>query len=159
MLGGAGNDTYEVDDDNDVIVELAGEGTDQVNSTAAIFTLGAYIENLTLTGTADIEGTGNALGNKITGNTGANELVGHDGNDTLTGNDGNDILNGGFGADNMSGGKGNDTYDVDNIGDKITEIPWDPDRTPSSAPSPMSSATISKPGSPGTAPSMAPATA
>jgi len=121
MLGGAGNDTYEVDDKNDVIVELSGDGTDQVNSSADVFTLGAHIENLTLTGTADIEGTGNALGNKITGNTGANELVGHDGNDTLTGNDGNDILNGGFGADSMSGGKGNDTYDVDDIGDKITE--------------------------------------
>src|SRR5262249_43905084 len=75
MFGGAGNDTYEVDDNNDTVTELAGEGTEQVNSSAAIFTLGAYIENLTLTGTADIDGTGNALGNKITGNTGANELV------------------------------------------------------------------------------------
>ena len=120
MIGGAGNDTYQVDDGDDSIIEFDGEGTDQVNSSAS-FTLSGSIENLTLTGTADIDGIGNALGNKITGNTGANELNGRNGNDTLTGNDGNDGLDGGKGADSLIGGKGNDQYFVDDPGDKISE--------------------------------------
>jgi len=120
MIGGAGNDTYTVDSSTDAIVEYANEGTEQVNS-AASFTLSNFVENLTLTGTADIDGTGNALANKITGNSGANALDGGDGNDTLTGNDGSDSLDGGAGADSLVGGKGDDHYIVDDPGDKISE--------------------------------------
>jgi Ca2+-binding RTX toxin-like protein len=120
MIGGAGNDTYEVDDD-DLIVENPGEGTDQVNSAAGAHTLSDNVENLALTGAAAVFGGGNALANKITGNTGNNNLEGLDGNDTLTGNDGDDDLNGGLGADSMVGGKGSDDYFVDNVGDKISE--------------------------------------
>jgi Ca2+-binding RTX toxin-like protein len=121
LIGGAGNDTYEVDSKKDAIVEYANEGTDQVNSSAKSYTLADFIENLTLTGTTDSDGTGNALANKITGNDGANELAGGDGNDTLTGNDGDDVLGGEKGADSMNGGKGNDAYVVDDAGDKVTE--------------------------------------
>src|SRR5262249_49795183 len=120
MLGGAGNDIYEVDDANDAIIELAGDGTDQVDS-AVSFALSDFVENLRLTGTADIDGTGNMLGNAITGSDAANALDGGNGKDTLTGNGGNDTLDGGLGADSLSGGKGNDTYTVDDIGDKIAE--------------------------------------
>ena len=66
------------------IIENPGEGTDQVNSSAS-YTLGANVENLTLTGIAGISGNGNDLANKITGNAGDNFLSGNDGNDTLTG--------------------------------------------------------------------------
>jgi Ca2+-binding RTX toxin-like protein len=121
MIGGAGNDTYTVDDSGDSIVEYANEGTDQVSSSATAFILSDFVENLTLTGTADIDGTGNELANKITGNDGANDLLGRVGNDTLTGNDGDDSLDGGQGADSLSGGKGNDIYFIDDAGDKITE--------------------------------------
>jgi Ca2+-binding RTX toxin-like protein len=121
MLGGAGNDIYEVDSENDVVIEFAGDGPDQVDSAAASYTLSAFVENLTLTGTADIEGTGNAFANKITGNNGANQLAGAKGDDTLTGDDGNDTLDGRARRDSLSGGKGNDTYEVDDIGDKIAE--------------------------------------
>jgi Ca2+-binding RTX toxin-like protein len=120
-IGGAGNDTYEVGSDKDAIVEYANEGTDQVNSSVFAYALSDFVENLTLTGNADINGGGNALANKITGNVGANDLEGGAGNDTLTGNDGNDVLHGDEGADSMAGGKGNDSYFVDDAGDKISE--------------------------------------
>jgi trimeric autotransporter adhesin len=85
------NDTYIVDNSGDVVMENAGEGTDTVQSSLS-YTLGANFENLTLTGTADINGTGNSLSNVITGNNG------------------NNILDAGTGTDTLIGGAGNDTY-------------------------------------------------
>ncbi len=111
MIGGAGNDIYVVDNVTDVIAENASEGTDLVQS-GVTYTLAANVENLTLTGTTAINGTGNALDNVLTGNTAVN---------TLTGGAGNDTLNGGTGADTMIGGTGNDTYVVDNTLDVVTE--------------------------------------
>jgi len=89
--------------------------------TAATSTLPGKVENLLLTETGNINGTGNTGNNILTGNSGNNTLSGGGGNDTLTGNEGNDILNGGTGADSLTGGEGNDTYYVDNVGDKATE--------------------------------------
>jgi Ca2+-binding RTX toxin-like protein len=54
------------------------------------YTLGANVENLTLTGNAAINGTGNALDNVLTGNSGNNTLTGGAGNDTLIGGAGTD---------------------------------------------------------------------
>jgi len=113
MTGGLGNDTYYVDNIGDVATEtstLAAE-IDTVISTVT-WTLGTNIENLTLTGTAAINGTGNGLANTLLGNSAANILYG---------GGGNDILNGGAGSDTMTGGLGKDTYYVDNIGDVVTE--------------------------------------
>ncbi|MFM6252211.1 MAG: Calx-beta domain-containing protein, partial [Dolichospermum sp.] len=62
-------------------------------------TLPANVENLTLTGAAAINGTGNAGNNVITGNSGNNTLNGGLGNDTLNGGAGADILTGGVGSD------------------------------------------------------------
>ena len=120
MLGGTGNDTYIVDNTGDVVTENTDEGTDIVQSSVT-YTLSANVENLTLTGTASINGTGNDLNNIITGNTGNNVLSGLAGNDTLTGSSGNDTLNGGLGSDVMTGNAGNDTYVVDDTGDLVTE--------------------------------------
>lgn len=129
MSGGGGDDTFYVDDAGDMVVEVSGEGTDAVVSTVA-FALGTDIENLTLSGEAAIDGTGNALANKLTGNDAANaldgqggddRLYGKDGDDALFGGDGNDILTGGAGTDAMTGGVGDDTYYVDDGGDTAIE--------------------------------------
>jgi trimeric autotransporter adhesin len=132
MRGGNGNDIYTVDDAGDqVIEEMAGAlgGTDTVTSTVS-FALGSNVENLTLSGTAAIDGTGNELANKLTGNNAANALSGGLGNDTLAGNGGadtlygganDDALNGGAGLDIMYGGSGNDTYTVDDTADVVRE--------------------------------------
>ncbi|WP_395022663.1 beta strand repeat-containing protein, partial [Dongia sp.] len=111
LVGGAGNDTYVVDNAGDVVTENASEGTDLVRASVS-HTLASNVENLTLTGAAAIDGTGNALDNLLTGNDAAN---------TLTGGAGNDTLNGGAGNDTLVGGAGNDTYVVDSAGDVITE--------------------------------------
>ena len=94
LNGGAGNDTYTVDSVGDVVTEALNAGTDLVQSTAANFTLAANVENLTLLGSAAINGTGNTLANVLTGNNGVNILV---------------------------GGGGNDTYNVQNDGDLVIE--------------------------------------
>ena len=61
--------------------------------------VGATVENLTLTGSAAINGTGNNLNNVLIGNSAANVLDGGLGADTLIGGGGNDTLNGGSGSD------------------------------------------------------------
>lgn len=109
LTGGAGDDLYILNNAGAVLVENAAEGTDSVQ-VGATFTLAEYFENLTLTGSSNINGTGNSQANLITGNSGINILSGGDGDDTL---------DGGSGADTLSGGNGNDLYIVDNTGDVI----------------------------------------
>jgi trimeric autotransporter adhesin len=104
MVGGAGNDTYFVDDTSDAAFENPGEGNDAVFSTAH-YGLAADVETLVLQGGADLQGYGNNQAN------------------TLFGNTGNNLLNGAGGADTMYGGIGNDTYFVDNGLDQVVENP------------------------------------
>ena len=77
MFGGTGNDTYVVDNVGDVVTELDGEGTDTIQSSMS-FSLAAlaFVENLTLTGSAALSATGNGLDNVLIGNSGANVLTG-----------------------------------------------------------------------------------
>ena len=105
MAGGLGNDIYVVDNTGDVTTEAAAAGTDLVQSSIT-WTLGANLENLTLTGAAAINGTGNVLDNVLTGNAAANRLTGSLGNDTLDGGAGNDTLVGGVGSDTYIMGRG-----------------------------------------------------
>ena len=152
MIGGAGDDTYVVDNVGDIVDETDGAGGDAGGLDTVLssvsYRLSAFVENLTLTGTAAIDGTGNDLANVLNGNSAANVLDGGNGDDTLngnagddllfggagndtlnggTGNDtlkggaGNDRLDGGSGADAMIGGSGNDIYIVDNVGDVVDE--------------------------------------
>lgn len=119
MVGGLGNDVYRVDSITDVVTEGLNAGTDRVESSIS-YTLGANVENLTLTG-GSTTGNGNTLGNIIIGSWGVNTINGDAGNDTITCNSGNDIIDGGLGADTMTGSYGSDTYFVDNIGDQVIE--------------------------------------
>ncbi|MEH1819504.1 MAG: calcium-binding protein [Nostoc sp.] len=121
MIGGAGNDTYYTDSSNDQIIEVVNEGTDIVSS-AISWTLGYNLENLILTGSNAINGTGNALKNSITGNAANNTLNGGDGNDTLNGGNGNDTLIGGTGNDILVGGAGNDKFVYASLGEGIDTI-------------------------------------
>jgi Ca2+-binding RTX toxin-like protein len=105
LIGGAGDDTYSVDSTTDVITEAVNAGSDTVASSVT-FSLAAIanVENLSLTGTASIRGTGNSVNNMIIGNSGSNQL------------------NGGAGIDTLVGGFGDDTYVVDSSTDTINEL-------------------------------------
>ncbi|MBT9247904.1 calcium-binding protein (plasmid) [Gemmobacter fulvus] len=103
MMGGIGNDIYLVDNLSDVIVEATSGGADTARAITS-YVLAENVENLELTGTFAINGTGNAIGNSITGNSAAN------------------IIDGGAGVDTMSGGAGNDIYTVDTTGDRVIEM-------------------------------------
>lgn len=120
LKGGAGNDTYVVNNTGVTISESSGQGTDTVNASITI-TLGNNLENLTLVGTAAIDGTGNGLGNSIDGNEAANTLGGAAGDDSITGGAGNDAIDGGTGNDRMTGGAGDDNYTVDSATDTVLE--------------------------------------
>jgi Ca2+-binding RTX toxin-like protein len=91
--GGLGDDIYIVDNSADLALENASEGTDTVQSSVT-YSLVSAVENLTLTGVAAINGTGNVLNNTLTGNSAANVL---------------------------SGGLGDDTYVVVSTGDTVVE--------------------------------------
>ena len=108
MAYGWGSDVYVVDGANDRVLEATNGGTDLVKSSIA-YTLPAEVEQLTLTGTAAIGGTGNALNNVLIGNNANNTLSGLNGNDTLAGGAGSDTLDGGAGNDLLTGGSGSDT--------------------------------------------------
>jgi Ca2+-binding RTX toxin-like protein len=111
MWGGAGDDMYSVDVVTDVVDEGINGGIDTVQSDVT-YTLTTNIENLSLYGIRNLDGTGNELDNVLTGSFGANRLIG---------NAGNDRLDGRGESDTMLGGIGDDVYVVDVSTDVVTE--------------------------------------
>ncbi|WP_079202276.1 peroxidase family protein [Pseudomonas sp. CC6-YY-74] len=103
MVGGVGDDIYWVDHVGDQVIELTGEGIDQVRTTLTSYTLGANVENLWYYGTESFTGSGNELDNIMISGAG------------------DDRLNGRAGADRMVGGAGDDIYWVDDAGDIVIE--------------------------------------
>ena len=109
LIGGAGDDTYVVDNEADQVIEAFDAGSDSVQA-AVTYSLPDNVENLILTGTAAIDATGNADNNLLRGNSGDNRLDGGTGNDTLQAGAGNDslvydaadsVIDGGFGKDTL----------------------------------------------------------
>lgn len=123
LVGGAGNDTFIVRNAGDQVVESAGQGVDEVVAYVD-HVLAADVENLTLAGSAPLQGRGNNQDNVITGNVGSNVLHGLGGNDTITASDGADTIDGGVGDDVLSGGTGGDVFrfGLNNGHDRITDF-------------------------------------
>ena len=100
MKGGDGNDIYRVNGATNVVVELANNGIDRIETTLTSYTLGANVEQLSYKNDSAFAGTGNELANLIEGGTG---------NDTLLGGAGDDRIDAVRGIDLIDGGTGNDT--------------------------------------------------
>ena len=121
MIGGDGNDVYMVADEGDSVVELSGEGTDEVRTALgsksapdyALYVLPDFVENLTGTSTAAQGVRGNTLDNVVTMGVGNDLIVLDDGGaDTVDAGSGNDYIYYGAaltGADVTNGGAGTDT--------------------------------------------------
>ena len=107
LKGGAGDDVYHMDDEDDDIVEMD-DGGDDTEVCDFDETLDDDVENLVLTGSASLSGTGNASDNDLAGNSGSNTLAGGGGDDDLHGRKGADHLSGGSGSDMLEGGRGHD---------------------------------------------------
>lgn len=124
LEGGVGDDVYVVDHVADRVIEVAGPGIDSL-FTSVTFTLPTHVEGLFLTGASAINGTGNALDNRLVGNDAANRLSGRDGADTLDGGLGADVLYGDAGADlflfgsALGGGNVDRFVDFDPLEDRI----------------------------------------
>jgi Ca2+-binding RTX toxin-like protein len=110
MSGGLGNDVYVVNHAGDQVIEDDNPGDVDTVRSSVDLTLGANVENLILTGSDAIDGTGNELANKLFGNAEANVLSGLAGDDRLSGGDGSDTLIGGAGRDVLTGGADADTF-------------------------------------------------
>ncbi|WP_375262657.1 calcium-binding protein [Palleronia sp.] len=140
MNGGTGDDVYVIDNVNDVVVEWADKGRDEIQTTLRTYVLATNFEDLTGLVSKGQVLTGHDFANSIKGAEGDDTLYGEGGDDTLGGGDGidhlfggagnddlyggasgDDLLVGGLGADRMFGGSGNDTYLVDSHSDQVTE--------------------------------------
>lgn len=131
-VGTSHHDLITVTHTSDLVI--GNGGWDRVVSDVSFTLRDAYggtqhdgLGGLTLTGTANINGSGNAMNNSLMGNSGENtlkglngddrilgragsdHLLGNNGDDRLFGQTGNDILHGGNGDDVLNGGQGNDS--------------------------------------------------
>jgi Ca2+-binding RTX toxin-like protein len=122
MEGGSGGDTYHVDSTGDTVVEnplVISPGVYDTVIASVDYTIASGVEHLTLSGSADIDGTGNSLNNIIYGNGGSNRLEGLGGQDHVYGLGGFDYLYGGTSTDWLYGGAGDDNLYGEDGGDVL----------------------------------------
>jgi Ca2+-binding RTX toxin-like protein len=111
LRGGQGFDTYIVNDARSVVIEEAGAGSGVDEVIAEVdYVLGDNIERLRFIDATDLDGTGNALSNRVVGNDGVNLLRGMGANDLVIAGLGADTLDGGAGSDRLFGEGGADVF-------------------------------------------------
>jgi Ca2+-binding RTX toxin-like protein len=117
MIGGTGNDTFVVDNTAEYVQENANEGTDTVMTTVTYsLAYSANVENITLTGSGNINATGNGLNNVLVGNAGNNVLNGGGGVDMVSFSTATGGLSLSVGMGKISGaGIGTDTLSVSKV--------------------------------------------
>ena len=113
MEGGMGADLFIVNNVLDVVNQsnYGQKGTADTIQSSVSYTLPGTVDNLVLTGTADL---------KAIGNQNADVIVGNSGKDTLVAGQGDDTLISGSGVTLLQGGPGNDTFVVNNQLDTVT---------------------------------------
>lgn len=127
MIGGAGDDIYYIDSADDVVVETAGNGYDQLVSIVSV-SMHAEVEAVHLIGEGPMDVIGNELDNYIIGNDSANVVtagLGDDiisaagGHDEIIAGEGNDSILAGWGLDTVNGGAGDDLIEGLNGNDEL----------------------------------------
>lgn len=129
LIGNAGNNTFIVNDADDIVIADMNAISNSIYSSVS-YVLPEYVQNLMLTGDADLIATGNALDNILIGNGGDHILIGKEGNDTLVAGTGGATLIGGAGSDTfvLSQGGGQQTI-IDNADIEGNVIEFGPDVT------------------------------
>ena len=113
LIAGSGSTLFVIDNAADVIQVPGATGSDTVESSVS-FSLAQGLDTLQLTGSADLQGSGNSdASNQITGNAGNDTLTAGSGKDTLIAGTGSDTLVAGSGTDVLEGGAGETTYTFD----------------------------------------------
>ena len=105
LVGGAGNDTYIVSNAGTIITELAGNGTDTIQTALSSYQLPTNVERLVYTGSGSFTSTATAAGETITGGTGADSLS-----------------DGGFANVVLRGSGGADTFNVTSSSTTVSEV-------------------------------------
>jgi len=119
FFSGDGSDIFVVNNAADVVAANSDGhkyGADTVQSSVS-YSLGAAVNTLILTGSANLSGTGNAVGASYSGDL----LVGNAGLDILTAGIGTDTLVAGTGVATLIGAAGPDTFVVNNVGDTVQD--------------------------------------
>ena len=109
LVGSSGTDTFVVNDVGDVVLDSVG-GFSNLIVSSVNFSLPTNVNSILLTGSANIQATGNAANDSMTGGVGADRLIAGNGNDTLVA---------GAGLVTLIAGTGNDTFVLNSSSDLI----------------------------------------
>jgi Ca2+-binding RTX toxin-like protein len=133
MIGSEGNDTYIVDNANDLTAEVIGQGFDRVRTSVSYslssgeFSEIELLETTNQAGTAAIDLVGNQFNQTIVGNNGSNTIVGSPAGDDVNGDgvedyDGLDVMTGGGAGDVFVWTSTNETRLAGQEADVVTDF-------------------------------------